>query len=175
MQTNKKCRGFTLIEILVVLVIVAIITAVAVLAFGHFGRSRREKIIVNQLVRVIPVAQQQAILTPLVLGLGINHNGYQFYEYLPATHSHAAKWISLQSDVLSNSKAFHSVFIATVVHIEGYAEKNANSISKPAIVFLPSGSVTPFTLHLNGYRHQFTITVKNNGAVTQVENDHETT
>jgi len=152
--------GFTLIEILVVLLIIAIITSVAVLAFGQFGRGRREKIIAQQFARVITVAQQQAILTPSIVGLGITENGYQFYQF------ESNQWENIQNDVLSNTHAFQSVFIVKINSIAGYHASTDSAIKthgKPTILFLPSGFVTPFSLNLKGESHQYNMIVKNNG------------
>lgn len=156
--------GFTLIEVLVVLIIVAIITAVAVMAFGQFGRGRREKIIADQFARVITIAQQQAILTPTVLGLGVSAKGYQFYQLEISLTSKKQNWQPLRNDVLSNKNAFKNVFDADVKSISASESKDNNNVS-PRILFLPSGFVTPFVLELNGAKNHFVITVKNNGVV----------
>lgn len=158
---KKNSRGFTLIEILVVLIIVAIITAVAVIAFGQFGRGRRERIVAEQFERVIAVAQQQAILTPEVLGLRITANGYCFYQYEITSSVQASEWKPLRADVLSNPHAFQRLFTV----------KNADT--KSTIVFLPNGYVTPFALKLKGSAHDFLMTVKNNGVVKMVMQTHE--
>lgn len=156
--------GFTLIEVLIVLIIVSIITAVAVLAFGHFGRGRRERIVVHQFSRVITVAQQQAILSPMVLGLTITADGYAFYRYQPKTQSTAEKWLPLSADVLSNKNAFRHLFQVQVKSISAFSDSSAQNTT-PAILFLPSGFVTPFVLTLNGARTHITLTIKNNGVV----------
>lgn len=166
---NRKQRAFTLIEVLVVLIIVSIITAVAVLAFGQFGRGRREKIIIQQFTRTITAAQQQAILTPMVLGLAITPNGYQFYQF----HSSLKKppeWLPLKNDVLSNANAFRSVFDVNVKSIATFSLSKQNK-KMPAILFLPSGYVTPFTLELKGGASVFNIAVKNNGQVKYAKVD----
>ena len=164
-RTRAHTRGFTLIEILVVLVIIAILTAVAVLAFGQFGRGRREQMIADQFSRVIRVAEQQAILTSTVLGLGISSNGYQFYQYqLPVDHR-AGYWQPLQS-TLSNPTAFHRVFdvrVLSIAHFDAVSKKEG----VPRILLLPSGFVTAFSVQLTGSRTRFLITVAGNGA-TQV-------
>lgn len=170
-KTPARARAFTLIEVLVVLIIIAIITAVSVLVFGQFGRGRREKMIVQQFARTIRVAQQQAILTPVVLGLGVSATGYQFYQYelpqvAPATTS---EWHPLQNDALSKPRAFKSVFHTTVKSIATYAGVPNGHDVNPAILFLPSGYVTPFVIELSGDKRSFTITVTNNGTVTTHE------
>lgn len=171
-------RGFTLIEVLVVLVIVAIITAVAVIAFGSFGRGRREQIIAEQFVRTMTVAQQQAILTPSVLGLGITPAGYQFYQLTLSSDGKKYHWVSLQRDALSHPDAFKNVFRAEVTAIataESHAHNNEQTAT-PHILFLPSGFVTPFSLQLTGVKKYAEITVKNNGvAVLHIEKLEEPT
>ncbi len=158
---NHKQRAFTLIEVLVVLIIVSIITAVAVLAFGQFGRGRREKIIVQQFTRTITAAQQQAILMPMVLGLTITPTGYQFYRFQTSLKK-PAEWLPLKNDVISNSTAFRSVFSVDVKSIATFSLSKQDK-KTPAILFLPSGYVTPFTLELKGGASVFQIAVKNNG------------
>lgn len=166
--TVCRCnKGFTLIEVLVVLIIVSIITSVAVLAFGQFGRGRREKIIVQQFSRAITAAQQQAILTPVVLGLAITTNGYQFYQF-HASLKKSSEWLPLKNDVMSNSTAFRSVFDVNVKSIATFSLSKQDK-KTPAILFLPSGYVTPFTLELKGGASVFNIVVKNNGNVTVVK------
>ena len=160
---NQKQRAFTLIEVLVVLIIVSIITAVAVLAFGQFGRGRREKIIVQQFTRTITAAQQQAMLMPMVLGLTITPNGYQFYQFHTSLKK-SSEWLPLQNDVISNSTAFRSVFDVNVKSIATFSLSKQDK-KTPAILFLPSGYVTPFTLELKSVANVFQIDVKNNGAV----------
>lgn len=163
----QRADGFTLIEVLVVLIIVAIITAVAVMAFGQFGRGRREKIIADQFVRVISVAQLQAILTPEILGLGVTPSGYRFYEYTVTVDSKKGEWKSLHSDALSRPNVFKKVFDADIKSITGFeSDKSENNRAQPQILFLPSGFVTPFVLELNGTENHFLITVKNNGVVS---------
>lgn len=160
---NQKQRAFTLIEVLVVLIIVAIITAIAVLAFGQFGRGRREKIIMQQFTRTITAAQQQAILTPMVLGLTITANGYQFYQFHTSLKK-PSEWKALKNDVLSNSRAFRSVFDVSVKSIATFSLSQQDK-KTPVILFLPSGYVTPFTLELKSGSSVFKIAVKNNGAI----------
>lgn len=148
-------RGFTLIEILVVIIIVSIITVVAVLAFGHFGRGRREKLILEQFARVIPIAQEQAILTPVVLGLHIDAQGYHFLQYDILFAGRKDAWKPMRDTVLSNPRAFKNLF---------KIDKTKSIIAKE-LLFLPSGFVTPFVLTLKGASHTYTMSVKNNGAV----------
>lgn len=157
---NKRA-GFTLIEVLIVLVIVAVITAVAVLAFGHFGQGRREKIILEQFSATINAVQQQAIFTPMALGLGITEKGYQYYQYTP-DEKEGGKWTPIASIALTHPTIFAHVF---EVHVDQVAAFDSNAEAAPSILFLPSGFVTPFQVRFVGKRNNYVMTVKNNGAV----------
>jgi len=164
--------GFTLIEILVVLVIVAIIIAVAVLALGNMGQGRREHAAVQELVRVIGAAQQQAILTPAILGLGFHSDGYRFYQYRAAMKRDKAAWIPLHNDVLSNPVAFHDLLIAQLTAVSGYTETTESHASHPIIFFSSGGSVTPFVLTLQGEKITYIVSVQNNGVVKVMQKKH---
>lgn len=163
---NKKHHqhGFTLIEVLVVLVIVAIITGVAVMAFGNFGRTRTEKIRVETFVRMIAVAQSQAIFTPAVIGLNISPEGYQFFQW-QKNRKHAA-WQVLKESILYQPEAFSGLLKADVKKIAHYDPVQNQHADKPLILFLPGGYVTPFTVQLVGKDHHFLVSVSNNGNVS---------
>lgn len=145
-QMNK---GFTLIEVLVVLIIVAIITSVAVLAFGHFGQTRREKMILEVFSETIQTAKQQAIVTPMVLGLSINKNGYCYYQYQPDQ-----SWRRISTLGFNHSNAFLTF---KKIELKGLQDQHQ------MIIFLPNGSVTPFELDCKGVSHYFIFSVNNNG------------
>ena len=155
-------RGFTLIEILVVIVIVAIITMVAMMAFGDFGRSRQEKLIVEQFARTMVVAQQQAIFTPAVLRLKLDSHGYQFLQYNPAAAKTLSAWTPLQNDFISHARAFGRYFQL----------ENSKDIAALNILFLPNGFVTPFILQLKGGSQFYTITIANNGVAQTKITEH---
>ena len=154
-------HGFTLIEVLIVLVIVAIITAVAVMAFGHFGQTRREKMILEQFSATIGAAQEQAIFTPIAMGLAITADGYRYYDYQPGDNGKAV-WAPVGGFALTHVRVFKHVFD---VHVKAIAAFDASSGGKPSILFLPSGYVTPFVITFDGARHSYVISVKNNGEV----------
>jgi hypothetical protein len=109
------------------------------------------------------IAQQQAILTPEILGLGISASGYQFYQFEVSPDEKSGGWVTLGNDVLSRPTGFKNVFRVDVKSIPTFSPSLKSNSTKPAIVFLSSGFVTPFVLELTGDAHVYTITVKNNG------------
>jgi general secretion pathway protein H len=160
----RKQSGFTLIEVLIVLVIVAIITAVAVMAFGHFGQARREKMILEQFSATISAAQEQAIFTPIAMGLAITPDGYRYYEYQPGTKG-VPVWKPVGGFALTHNTVFRRVF---AVHVQKIAAFESSSKTDPSILFLPSGYVTPFVVTFEGGTHSYVISVKNNAQVIMV-------
>ena len=163
MNERITAKGFTLIEILIVLVITAIIMAVAAMTLGHMGKGRRERMTVEAFMNVVTVAEQQAILTPSVLGLAFYAEGYQFFQY------EAGAWKPLHDDVLSNQTAFKNLLTANLTFVSGHDEDIKSHAAKPVIIFSPSGFVTPFVLNLQGENHIYMITVQNNGTSTMTE------
>jgi general secretion pathway protein H len=159
---TRTDTGFTLIEILIVLVIVAIITAVAVMAFGHFGQSRREKIIVEQFVSTIGAATAQAIFTPMVMGLSLNAEGYHYYAYQVSAKGNA-RWVVIDNSLLTHPSVFAHVLDVRMKAVNTFEPSEDNAL--PSILILPSGYVTPFVVELTGDTQVFTIHVQNNGSV----------
>lgn len=152
--TIDQNDGFTLIELLIVLLIVSIVSAVAALTVGQMGHARREKIIAHQFVRMVAIAQQQAILASQCLELCITHDGYRFFVL------HDQTWEHLHNDIFSQPAFFQLFPVIKINHMI----ISKNQCSNP-ILFLPSGLVTPFTLTLQDRKNKFVMIVNNNGVV----------
>ncbi|MDP1573989.1 MAG: type II secretion system minor pseudopilin GspH [Coxiellaceae bacterium] len=163
---HSRTTGFTLIEVLIVLVIITIMTALAVMSFGHFGQTRREKMILEQFSATIVAVQQQAIFTPMAMSLAITNQGYRYYEYQLGTDG-SAVWKPASGFALTHKTVFRHVFDVQVKNIATF-ESSSNSKAKPSILFLPSGYVTPFEVVFEGGSHRYLMSVKNNGEVTMV-------
>lgn len=164
MKPSRNQPGFTLIEVLVVLVIVAIITAVAIMAFGDFGKSRDEKIEVQTFMRMIPIAQSQAILTPALLGLTITNDGYQYYQQI--LKDKHLEWKPLSDSVLSAPSAFKDLLTVHVATINAYDPDSKANHNAPSIYFLPSGYITPFEVLFKGKANQYVVKVSSNGNIS---------
>ena len=141
MGGEGSARGFTLIELLVVLVIMGIFVTVGALSLNMLTGHRQVVLVGEQLQRVVLTASQQAILTPEILGLKINAQGYQFYRYTQGKKGF--HWQSVMSDKLSHQNVFvtHGLEVRVLNH------------PKKMIVFSDSGDVTPFTVLLTDKKH----------------------
>lgn len=164
-KKKYKISGFTLIEILVVLVIISIITAVAMIAFGDFGRGRREKVASDLLQRTIPIAQQQAILQPSILGLTLTDQGYQFFQLWQDPKKRTTTWRKLPDDELSRPNAFGNINVN--LELLSTSPDLIKAKNQPKIIFLPNGYITPFKLTFSGKgKTRYQLNVKSNGVVT---------
>ena len=72
---NRRPRGFTLIEVMVVMVLIGIITSFAVLSAGGGSRDRLAEE-GQRLAALLELHQQEAILRGEVRGIRFTRNGY---------------------------------------------------------------------------------------------------
>ncbi len=93
---HSKCRGFTLIEILVVVIIVATISSLALLSLGLVADDReldRER---KRLATLLEVALEDAALQGREFGVELLRNGYRFVEFDPFDE----RWTAVVDDDL---------------------------------------------------------------------------
>jgi general secretion pathway protein H len=76
----EKHRGFTLIELLIVMVIISVVGGVALLSISHNQNTRYDNL-AKQITNLLSLAEEEAMLKPVVLGLGFTDTSFQFYEY----------------------------------------------------------------------------------------------
>ncbi len=75
-----RCRGFTLIELMVVIVIVGIITSLAALSVGRSGDDQLGEE-VRRLAALCELASEEAIITGRQFGVHLTPQGYRFLVY----------------------------------------------------------------------------------------------
>lgn len=164
-----KCRhGFTLIEILIVLLIISIVMGMAVMSI-HTNQNKRAEMLADQLVNVIRLAEQEAMLRPATLGLGLTENTYTFYRYQPDPDPKQPHWIAISAGPLS--RHVFSSSLAITVNINGQTVALDN---EPHIMISPNGDITPFILRIgkiNSPPH-YQVTGQENGDITR-EYAHE--
>ncbi len=131
-------RGFTLIEILVVIVIISVVSAIAILTI-HFNEKKQFETITKQLINLLQLAEQEALLRPATLGLGITANTYQFFIY----EEKDKKWQPLTD----NNLKIHHLPNSTVLTLH-MQDKEVAMDGQPHIIIPPSGNISPFTLSI---------------------------
>ncbi len=155
-------RGFTLIEILIVMLIISIIAGVATLTIRPNPRKEFEAV-ANRFNRVILLAEQEAMLRPATLGLGMTAQHYQFFIFIRDRKKHRSFWQPITQSILAQQNFPNNTQISLSV-----AHKAAPTDGSPQIIINQSGDITPFNI-LMGKQNEiplFQITGKANGEVT---------
>ncbi|HYM34465.1 MAG TPA: type II secretion system minor pseudopilin GspH [Steroidobacteraceae bacterium] len=96
----SQCRGFTLLEILVVLVIIAIIAAATIISVGVLGRDREIEDQSQRLWAVISQVKEESELTGHNIGVLVDQTGYEFVQF----DSQHWSWKKIEDDDLLASR-----------------------------------------------------------------------
>lgn len=148
-----QCRGFTLIELMVVLVLIGVIASLAVLSFGG-TRDPRMETEARRLAAVMELAMQTAILQNRELGLVLDQSGYRF------SHLEEDTWLPVQA---SADRTLRARELPDGMRLEwstdglpGRAAPDSDKDDhRPAVLLLSSGEQTPFRVTLGWRdRHQ---------------------
>lgn len=150
---TSKYSGFTLLEILIVIVIIGIASTFTFLALGDFGASRKATIEAEQLMAVIKVVQQQAVLEVDTFGLNIQEKGYTIYRFDPKK-----AWLPL------TSRTLRAHVFSDKVKVQFATRMNARP-DMPQIIINPSGDMTEFQLYFGTLKNPKTALLigKHNG------------
>lgn len=153
MRLQGRCRGFSLIEILVVIVIVGIVMSIAVLSLTLVGGDRDVRTEAQRVVSLIEVAQDDSMLQGREFGLEFMQGSYRFVELDPFT----GQWIEIVDDTLRMRELPEELELDLFIEdrrvlldpdpastdederdVEAYA---------PHVLIFSSGDMTPFELH----------------------------
>lgn len=154
-------KGYTLIEILIVIVIISIVSTVALLSIGH-NKNRRIESLAKQLTQMLSLAEEQAMLQPVVLGVSINERTITFLSYQPTDNNKNMHWVPVDDKTLKQRSIPDGIQVdvssstsSTVIASErsergnpGDGSTSEESTMQPQIVISPNGDVTPFTISI---------------------------
>jgi general secretion pathway protein H len=150
---ERRCHGFTLLELLVVLVIIGIILSVAVISIGDGGRSRQITQEGERLVALIEHAGDEAITQGVELGIHFTANDYQFItlkegHWVPyhgkrsLRQRHLPEWSYLEM----------SLDMLPVPLLDAQAANQSDGLNterlEPQLLILSSGERSPFEITL---------------------------
>jgi general secretion pathway protein H len=139
-------KGFTLIELLVVIFIISIVAGVALLSIGQ-NKGTKIQAFTKQVHETFSLAQQQAMLHTMTIGIDLSDDSIQFYELQPQSRSSQMKWIAMKDRLINR------IEIPTMIHIQlssalkKVKSEKSNQIN-PQIAISTNGDLTPFSLYL---------------------------
>ncbi|MDA8561624.1 type II secretion system minor pseudopilin GspH [Gammaproteobacteria bacterium] len=156
---KKHIKGFTLIEILIVILIISIISSVALLTISSNHTKQLENI-ANMIKRKIILAEQEAMLRPSTIGLGLNKENYKFFNLSDNTDK---PWKKIISHGLNSNKFPSYATLNLKIN-----NRETSLDGKPHIIISTSGEITPFTITFakENNRPSYIITGKSNGSIT---------
>jgi len=153
----KPCRGFTLVEILIVMIIVGVMASMAVLAIG--GDPHQQLKQEAQRIRlVLQLAADEALLQGQEYGLKLTREGYQVLQFdeekeeWTAAELEAFAAYQLPNDITLSLQSEGSTVDLTILNKNEQQQDQKpqeESALKPALLLLSSGEMTPFTLQLH--------------------------
>lgn len=147
MPQPNRCRGFTLLELLVVLVILAVIAATAILSVGTLGSDEQIDTEARRLTALIQLAAEESLFTGRDLGLYFEEDRYRFYAY----SRDSLLWQSLAADPSFRERALPEGLVLSL-RVEGQdvpltPAESENEI-EPQVAIFGSGEMTPFELQI---------------------------
>jgi len=150
---SENCRGFTLIEILVVMVLIAIVVSVATVRFQRDDRQilRDEAL---RLAALLNHARDEAITTGVALAWRADASGYRFMR-----RGASREWEDLSADDILRPRTLPAPIQLINVEVDDpgntvRARGTSRSERSPIVVFLPSAANKSFrvVIELNGAR-----------------------
>ena len=145
METAKRSRGFTLLELLLVLVIVGVVAATVATAVPNVGSARRVQAEAERLALAVEAARGEALRGNEMWGLSVHERGYAFY-----TFDEDGRWSAVSRAPLAPWQAEEGVVIALAAASPVAAAESGSSepdaSATPEIAILPGGETTPFVV-----------------------------
>ena len=154
---NKKKKGFTLIEVLVVLVIIGITSSLLFLNIGLSETVSKNKLSLNTLFNYL---SEESIITGNLIAWHANEKK----DFIYIIDHQMQKQMLLDNtqspwkNFSSNSKTF-KYFDGSIMQLD------KNDLSKPLIIFYPSGENSGGVISISSSNFIQEITINNNGKI----------
>lgn len=156
---QRSVSGYTLVEVLVVLFIISIVTSVALLSIRRNDNKEMETF-AHEVTQILSLAEEQAMLTPSVLGLSFDKEFFQFASLEKTKDGKKTTWAPLADTILGTHPIPRNVEVRVSV-------ANQNPKSNSRIVISTNGEVTPFTIYIGkpGQKPRYAISGHADGTV----------
>lgn len=151
-------EGFTLIELLIVLFIIAMTASMIIVRLpGSRASETRLHNTTYQLVSLMKIAQEQALLQPTDIGVRIETHEYYFLEYIIQKNNKGI-WQKVTHDSHLKQYRLPSGMFLSI--------DTKTKPTQPQIIFTDNGEMTPFVLTMGNNQYQYQIIGKRNGELT---------
>jgi general secretion pathway protein H len=140
------CRGFSLLELLVVVTIIGIFTGAVVLSLGVLGNDREAEHEAFRLKSLLDLVHEQAVMQSRDYGVSFGDDGYRFYAYDYAQ----AKWVEPEDDKIFAAHELKTPLNMTLkvedrdLVLDVPKDKDRAKEPAPQVLILSSGEMTPF-------------------------------
>ena len=144
METAKRSRGFTLLELLLVLVILGVVAGTVATAVPNVGSARRVQAEAERLALAVEAARGEALRGNEMWGLSVHERGYAFH-----TFDEEGRWSAVSRAPLAPWQAEEGVVMAlsaSPVAAAGTGSSEPDAPATPEIAILPGGETTPFVV-----------------------------
>lgn len=135
-------KGFTLIEILIVILIISIISGVAALTISR-NQQKQYEYLANHLAQIIRLAEEEAMLRSVILGLAFTSSSFQFYEYHNKVSKNVSHWQPMTEKVFGLQRFNKNTEVTLLVQNQ---KRELNG--QPQIIISSSGDISPFIILL---------------------------
>lgn len=137
-----RCKGFTLVEVMVVVVIIGILINFTVLSLRSQSPDDRLKEESERLMSLISIAGEEALLRSRFIGVDVTETGYGFLRLEEET------WQPV-SDTLFRNRELPDDMSISLTTAQPPGDDDDKEKRTPEIILLNSGELTPFDLKLS--------------------------
>lgn len=161
----RVSKGYTLIEILIVMFIISIVATTALLSISY-NKNKTIESFANQLTQILTLAEEQAMLQPVVLGVMVSDASLSFSSLKQDSTSKKNQWVPLQDTVLGTHHIPHGIQIS--VKVENTKSADDAEKKTPQIIISSNGEASPFTIYLGkpGEKPLYAIKGEADGSIT---------